>query len=285
MIFFSGVQVYIGVDATKLQEHKFLSSKFFNMVVFNFPHVGGKMRIEKNRELLKKFFLSVKSILKTDGKVLVTLCDGQGGTSFDKSMRKWNDSWQITEMAAHGSFNLVGIELFDPSLFENYVVTGYRSLEKEFNTKDSLTHIFMLADEPNINNIAPIQKINLENYYNALEYISWKHAITQTIGLNKINDRNDNLSLYSSHYKFDITFTVTPEFNDVKFFETLYNNAGLIIDEVDFLDHYIGLKETKTFRITYKSEKFPLHRKLVIEIHKNLITDIIEKNFNVTVTR
>lgn len=286
MIFFSGIQVLLGVDATKLEEHQYLSLKLFDIVVFNFPHVGGKMRIEKNRDLLRKFFLSVKSVLKNDGKVLVTLCDGQGGTPFDKTLRNWNDSWQITEMAAHGNFNLVGAELFDSSFFETYTVTGYRSLEKEFNTKDSITHIFMIADEPDAYNIAPKQKINLQKYYDTpVESVSWKD-IFKSVEVTDINESSDNLSLHPNSYKFDITFSVTPKFKDIIFLETLYNYAGFIINDVEFICHYkSGSKETKTFRITYKSKKFPLYKKLVIDIHKNLISDTIEKILNVTVSR
>ena len=283
MVFFSGIRVLTGVDATKLEEHKILSSEKFDLVVFNFPHVGGKMRIEKNRELLKKFFMSVQHILQYNGQVFMSLCDGQGGTPVDRTLRKWNDSWQVTEMAAYGDFILIAIEPFDSLLFETYTVTGYRSLEKQFNTQGSLTHIFNLSEKPNIKNIAPKQSINLKKNYE--KQINWKGVFEE----NRIkNCDNDNfLSLYSNSYKFDITFSISPEFNDIKLFETLYNYAGLIIDDVQFLNSYIfpDLKETRTFRITYYSKKFPLYRKLVIEIHKNVIATIIEKNLNVVVTR
>ncbi|XP_008211400.1 mitochondrial ribosome-associated GTPase 2 isoform X2 [Nasonia vitripennis] len=166
-----GIHVLVGVDATKFEEHKILSSQSFDIVVFNFPHVGGKMRIEKNRELLRQFFISVKSVLHKDGKVLMSLCDGQGGTPADTSRRQWNDSWQVTEMAAHGSFVLLAIEPFDSSLFKTYTVTGYRSLEKKFNTEGSLTHVFKRADRPDIVNIAPKTKINLQkNNYKPIEW-------------------------------------------------------------------------------------------------------------------
>lgn len=285
MIFFSGIQVLVGVDATKLEEHKILSFESFDIVVFNFPHVGGKMRIEKNRALLRQFFISVKSILQKDGKVLMSLCDGQGGTPADISRRQWNDSWQVTEMAAHGSFVLRAIEPFDSSLFKTYTVTGYRSLEKKFNTAGSLTHVFKLADRPDIANIAPKTKINLQQYND--KPIEWKNIIFEaSIDVN-VTDVSCNLSLYSKSYTFDMTVSIDSEFTNAKFYESLYNNAGLIINNVELIGCYKfpDSKETRTFRITYKSDRFPLYRKLVIDIHENLIAGIVEKDLHVTVPR
>ncbi|XP_029177291.1 mitochondrial ribosome-associated GTPase 2 isoform X2 [Nylanderia fulva] len=102
----NGICVLFDVDATKLEECLALKSKLFDKIIFNFPHIGGKMRIEKNRELLKNFFLSSEKMIKENGQILVTLCNGQGGTPMDKPKRRWDDSWKIVEMAAHGNFIL-----------------------------------------------------------------------------------------------------------------------------------------------------------------------------------
>ncbi|KAK0179154.1 hypothetical protein PV327_007972 [Microctonus hyperodae] len=96
-----GVCVLLGVDATKLPEHNQLNNLRFNKILFNFPHVCSKMRLDKNRELLCNFFISAEKLLKAKGQVLVSLCNGQGGTNIDKPQRKWDDSWKIKEMAAH----------------------------------------------------------------------------------------------------------------------------------------------------------------------------------------
>jgi hypothetical protein len=45
-------------------------------VVFMFPHVGGKMKIQLNRELLEKIFTSLPHILDTGGRFFLTLCKG-----------------------------------------------------------------------------------------------------------------------------------------------------------------------------------------------------------------
>jgi hypothetical protein len=74
-----------------------------------FPHVGGKMKIHLNRDLLASTFTSISHILASDGRFLLTLCKGsfvnfylglisyhnfilkmclgQGGTPFDKVQR------------------------------------------------------------------------------------------------------------------------------------------------------------------------------------------------------
>ncbi|XP_071490103.1 ferredoxin-fold anticodon-binding domain-containing protein 1-like [Diadema antillarum] len=51
------VQVLFEVDATKLDQCKSLDGILFDAVVFNFPHVGGKGNIGRNRDLLKQFFV------------------------------------------------------------------------------------------------------------------------------------------------------------------------------------------------------------------------------------
>ncbi|CAK9807200.1 Mitochondrial ribosome-associated GTPase 2 [Anthophora plagiata] len=160
----NGVRVLSDVDATNLKEHSILRTQLFNKIVFNFPHVGGKMRIEKNRELLRLFFISASKLLTNNGQVLVTLCNGQGGTYIDNPPRRWDDSWKITEMAAHGNFVLTTIEPFAWSYFQNYIVTGYRSLDKQFHSDGALTHIFIKTESPNAQNIAPKKKINISQF-------------------------------------------------------------------------------------------------------------------------
>ena len=281
MLFFLGIRVLLGVDATNLESHPIIGLEYFDFVVFNFPHVGGKMRIEKNRELIKNFFISVKNIIHKNSKIFMTLCNGQGGTSFDSIKRHWNDSWQVTEMAAHGNFLLTAIESYEDSLFETYKVTGYRSLEKKFNTYGCLTHIFELFEKPSINNIVPEEKLNFCEYYS--DSISWKDLLQK---FNKLN--YNSFALYFQIFKFDISFRINNDFNIIQFYETLYNNAGLIIENVELINSYTfpNSKEiSKTFRINYKSDMLPIHKKLAVYFHENVIPDIIENNLTILVSR
>ena len=54
-----GVNVYLGIDATKIfvenEEKNKLSCKSFDKIIFMFPHIGGKMKIKKNRDLIRDF--------------------------------------------------------------------------------------------------------------------------------------------------------------------------------------------------------------------------------------
>lgn len=282
MIFFSGIRVLLGIDATKLMENPILKKESFDKIIFNFPHVGGKMRIEKNRELLRQFFIEIEKLNNPNVEVLITLCNGQGGTPMDEPKRNWNDSWKVTEMAAHGNFILTKIDPFLWSYFPIYVVTGYRSLQKQFHTINALTHFFKRSEPPNYQNISPTNKIDIVTC--DMDNFLRKDVFHMS---NKLS----NLKIwciYPPAFTFDITICVTEDFNPLKFYTTLYNHAGRIVDEINFIGSYISPskeKITKTYRITYKSYIVPLHRQRVIQMHQNLIPNILEENLNVVILR
>jgi len=280
LLFFSDICVLFDVDATKLRECPSLKSRQFDKIIFNFPHAGGKMKIERNRDLLKDFFVSSESMIKENGQILVTLCNGQGGTPMDEPRRRWDDSWKIVEMAAHGNFILTRIEPFLWQSFRNYIVTGYRSLDKQFHTAGSLTHFFTKGKLPMMHNIAPSNKIHTFKY--TVDNITWKNMIKN------IQDKLDVKCIHPCSFIFDLTLSTDRNFNTANFYQSLYNYAGSIIDNVDLINCYhspVDEKIKRTYRINYKSNYMPLYRRRVIELHQNVIANFVEDKFKVTVSR
>ena len=141
------VQVIHEVDGTCLGAHQGLKelSMLYDTVIFNFPHIGGKNKIQSNQALLKDFFVSVGSsgLLADKGEVHVTLCCGQGGTPADSGCRGYKNSWKVVEMAAEGGLVLDRVEPFMRSDTPGYTPTGYRGhSDKGFNLDGALRHVF-----------------------------------------------------------------------------------------------------------------------------------------------
>lgn len=141
-----GVHLILGVDARQLHTHPEVGHQHFQRIIFNFPHIGGKSNNKKNRALLNDFFRSAASVLTPEGEVMVTLCQGQGGTEADQPQRSWADSWQIVSMAANSGFTLTQVIPFKTEIYPGYSCTGFRSQDKGFHTKGSLTHTFQRQD-------------------------------------------------------------------------------------------------------------------------------------------
>ncbi|XP_055792924.1 ferredoxin-fold anticodon-binding domain-containing protein 1 isoform X3 [Salvelinus fontinalis] len=138
----SGGEVLFEVDCTRLSESVCLRGRQFDRVIFNFPHCGRKSGVKKNRLLLKHFFLSCVGVLKEEGEVLVSLCNGQGGTPADRPMREWHNSWQVVAMAAEAGLILNEVRPFDGEKPDGYQSTGYRSQDKCFHAEQGVTHVF-----------------------------------------------------------------------------------------------------------------------------------------------
>ncbi|KAM6907389.1 ferredoxin-fold anticodon-binding domain-containing protein 1 [Xenentodon cancila] len=137
-----GGTVLFEVDCTKLEDCATLRGRAFDCVVFNFPHCGRKSGVKKNRELLKKFFLSCVQVLAEGGEVHVSLCNGQGGTPADQPKREWHNSWQVAAMAAEAGLILSAIQPFENETLQSYKCTGYRSQDKGFHVEKALLHVF-----------------------------------------------------------------------------------------------------------------------------------------------
>lgn len=159
LIQFENAHVLHEVDCTKLSNYEVLKeiSPTYDRVIFNFPHIGGKSKIQCNRILLKDFFVSlVESQLLSDaGEVHLTLCHGQGGTPGEDSQRGYENSWKAVEMAAEGGFVLDRIEPFNTTDYPEYTQTGYRGhSDKGFSVERSLCHVFR-KPRPNVPSLHP----------------------------------------------------------------------------------------------------------------------------------
>ena len=71
-----GCHVLESLDAEHLEEDERLSGTCFFKIIFMFPHVGGKMKIDKNRRLLLNIIRSSRNVLSADGEIIITLCKG-----------------------------------------------------------------------------------------------------------------------------------------------------------------------------------------------------------------
>ena len=145
-----GVNVHLGIDATKSLEQNHISCESFDKIVFMFPHIGGKMKIKKNRDLLRDFSKNMVKYLdqrNKDAVIIVTLCGGQGGTPFDPIQRSESDTWQIVKMLSSANLLLKSIGLFNINDYINvdceaYDSYGYRGINKNFNVKHGVVHVF-----------------------------------------------------------------------------------------------------------------------------------------------
>ena len=173
-----GCRVLDSLDAAHLEEDWRLSDIFFSKIIFMFPHVGGKMKIDKNRRLLLNIIRSSRKVLSADGEIIITLCKGgnilqsqinyindetrsigQGGTPFELVKRPPSDTWKIIDLINEADCILTKVEFFPSELFEDYRQVGYRGLHKKFNVTGSVIHTIRKM-EPR--ELSPISEISGE---------------------------------------------------------------------------------------------------------------------------
>lgn len=138
-----------GVDATALTNY--FEPGSFDRVVFNFPHIAGKARMDQNRALLGAFLREAKIVCAPNGFVEVSLAPGQGGTRADGArMREYGNSWQAYSRGAENGMLLVEATPFADEAWraEGYQSRGHwrgRGDERGFVTDGGVVHV--LCDE------------------------------------------------------------------------------------------------------------------------------------------
>ena len=218
----------------------------FDLIVFNFPHWGGRGYIQRNRKLLLNFFTSVKksNILAPQGEIHLALKQGQGGTPVDIDLGTPGNTWKSVEAAATSLYILGDVRPFVPP--KGYYCSGRRGTEKSFWLGGALNHVFVHADEE------------------------------------KRPPRVAPAGIYPTKFTFDVSFWILDE----KKYEDSDILSICVGGEVDHLlsiqyqsehwsiprDALISTSDLRSvvYRITYQSQMGPMSRAMMVEKHDAL---------------
>ena len=135
-----GALVLHGVNATTLHRNEIFRASSFDRIVFNFPHAryfaGGESSeeaIQKNNELISKFFNSTKNLLNFNGEIHVT----------NKVGRPYQ-SWNLEEAAEINGLYLKGRVDFQKEDYPGYMNKrgSGRRINGSFYLGRCITYIF-----------------------------------------------------------------------------------------------------------------------------------------------
>ena len=189
----TGAEIWFDVDATQLSLHERISFLKFDVIIFNFPHIGGKMKIHLNKALLREFFKSASCQLADNGQILVSLCKGQSGTCYDSAQRKFSDSWQVITMATFGDLVLRHVAPFNMEDWPGYYCKGYRSLDKQFHIEGAMTYTFAKS-------LLNISSIPLRNIFISYDSLHCNFIASQLVKFTKNSQMFPEVLLFHSFF-------------------------------------------------------------------------------------
>lgn len=277
----SSCEVLFEVDAVKLDSDDRFEGKKFTKIIFMFPHVGGKMKIQLNRELVKNFLASCDKILSDDGSVLVTLCRGQGGTPFEEVQKKVAaDTWKIVEGGAEGGFVLNGVEKFPVDQFPQYSQVGYRGMEnKGFHVEGSIVHIFKYSPLPCLVPIEMLPSKRQKMSDPGEEDLNFESIFSNSSSTCKMAHPT---SLYPSSYTHHISFWESSPVSDNDIAKVVLASVGGFVVDWIWLDKYHKEGRTsRTAKIKYFSKHEALGPKAAFHLHINVLGKSLENLLNV----
>jgi len=156
---YENVKVLFGVDARdiKAREDEIFGNnddeRLADRIIFNFPHYGGRSKVQVNKKLVEDICVSAADYLNPErGELYISLMAGQGGTQAETYKRlAFHNTWQVQNGAAHGGLllkNVTQATLALENLSEaveselGYLPKGYHERDLGFRLKGSITHIF-----------------------------------------------------------------------------------------------------------------------------------------------
>jgi len=276
----SSCEVLFEVDAVKLDSDDRFKDKKFTKIIFMFPHVGGKMKIHLNRELVKNFLASCDKMLAHDGSVIVTLCRGQGGTPAEEVQKKVAaDTWKVVEGGAEGGFVLNGVEKFPVDQFPQYSQVGYRGMEnKGFHVEGSIVHIFKYSPLPCL---VPLEMLpcKRQKMSEPAEDFDFASVFSNFNSTPKIGPPS---SLYPPSYTHHISFWESSPVSDNDIADVVVASVGGFVVDWTWLDKYEKDGRTsRTAKVKYFSKHEALGPKAAFNLHINVLGKSLENILDV----